>query len=430
MKLLIQNGHVVDPANGRDGVMDILVENGLVKKVGENLSADGKDGTVIDASGKTVVPGLVDMHCHLRDPGFEYKETIETGTKSAAKGGITSVACMPNTKPVVDNKAVVAYILKTAQETGSVHVYPIGSVTKGQKGEELSEIGDMKAAGIVAVSDDGVPVKDANVMRRAMQYASTFHIPVISHCEEMSLVDGGVMNEGYVSTLLGLRGITRAAEEVMVEREAILCETLKVPVHIAHVSTRGSVEIVRQAKRRGAPITCETCPHYFTLTEEAVMGYNTNAKMNPPLRTQDDVEAIIEGLVDGTIDAIATDHAPHHIDEKNLEFDLALNGIVGFETLLPLSVTYLVKTGKLTMAQLIEKLCVNPSRILGISKEGITENRAADIAIFDADEAYTVRVSEFASKSKNSPFDGFEVYGKVYDTIVDGKIVLRDGHLV
>lgn len=430
MRIVIQNGHVVDPVNGRDGMMDILVEDGLVKEVGVNLAVTGAGTEVIDATGKTVVPGLVDMHCHLRDPGFEYKETIETGTKSAAKGGITSVACMPNTKPVIDNKTVVEYINKTAKETGVVHVYPIGSVTKGQKGEELAEIGDMKFAGIVAISDDGVPVKDANVMRRAMQYASNFDIPVISHCEELSLVDGGVMNEGYVSTLLGLRGITRAAEEVMVQREAVLCETLNVPVHIAHVSTRGSVEIVRQAKRRGAPITCETCPHYFTLTEEAVIGYNTNAKMNPPLRTQDDVDAIIEGLVDGTIDAIATDHAPHHIDEKNVEFDLALNGIVGFETLLPLSVTYLVKAGHLTMAQLIEKLVVNPSNILGLSKNGITENKAADLTVFDAEETYTIDVSEFASKSKNSPYQGFEVSGKVYDTLVDGKIVVSEGQLV
>lgn len=429
MRILIKNGRVLDPKNQIDSVMDVYIEDGEIVQMEPDIDMDGGDIEEIDATGLIVAPGLVDMHCHLREPGFEYKEDIETGTRSAAMGGFTSIACMPNTKPVVDNRAVVEYIINRAKEAGVVNVYPIGAATKGLKGEELAEIGELKFAGVVAISDDGRPVESPALMRNAMQYAAMFDTPVISHCEEMSLSEGGAMNEGAVATRLGLRGISRASEEVMVSRDAILAQAYNLPVHIAHVSTRGSVEIVRHAKQMGVPITCETCPHYFTLTEDAVVGFDANAKMNPPLRTADDVAAIIEGLVDGTIDAIATDHAPHHIDEKNLEFDLAMNGIVGFETALGLGITYLVKPGYLTLSQLLEKMSGNPAEILGLNKGQLRTGKPADIVIFDPDKAWTVDPAAFQSKSKNSPFGGFALYGQVEYTIVSGNIVVRQGML-
>ena len=430
MRILIKGGRVVDPANNIDKVTDIFIDKGVISEVGDDLGLDGLEMEVIDASGKLVTPGLVDMHCHLRDPGQEYKEDIETGTRAAAMGGITSVACMPNTKPVIDNEAVVTYIKTKAKETGYVNVFPIGAISKGLEGKELAEIGELKFAGAVAVSDDGRPVTDSGLMRRAMEYADMFDMTVISHCEDLSLADGGHMNEGYMSTYLGLRGITRAAEEVMVSRDILIAEATKTAVHIAHVSTRGSVELVRRAKERGVRVTCETCPHYFTLTEKAVDGFNTNAKMNPPLRTDDDVLAIKDGLKDGTIDAIATDHAPHHIDEKNCEFAIALNGIVGFETSLGLSLKYLVKPGILTIGELIEKMSLNPSRILGLSKGTLSRGSAADVTIFDMDKEWTVDVSKLHSKSKNSPYDGFKLYGKPEYVIVGGDIVVNQGILL
>jgi len=430
MKLLIKGGRVVDPANNIDKVADIYIDKGVVAEIGENIDLDGVDMEVIDATGKIVTPGLVDMHVHLRDPGQEYKEDIESGTRAAAMGGVTSVACMPNTKPVIDNEAIVTYIKSKAKEVGYVNVYPIGSITKGLKGEELSEIGELKFAGAVAISDDGRPVVESGLMRRAMQYADMFDMTVISHCEDLGLAAGGHMNEGYMSTYLGLKGITRASEEVMVSREILIAEATDAAVHIAHVSTRGSVELVRQAKKRGVRVTCETCPHYFTLTDEAVDGFNTNAKMNPPLRTADDVEAIKEGLKDGTIDCIVTDHAPHHADEKNCEFGYALNGIVGLETSLGLSLEYLVKTGVLTINELIEKMAVNPSRILGLNKGNLGVNHAADITIFDMDKEWTVDVSKFESKGKNSPYDGYKLCGKPEYVVVGGKIVVNQGVLL
>ncbi len=430
MKILIKNGRVIDPANNIDKVTDIFIDKGVISDIGEIPELEGIEMEVIDAEGKIVTPGLVDMHCHLRDPGQEYKEDIETGTMSAAMGGITSVACMPNTKPVIDNEAIVTYINSKAKEVGYVNVYPIGAISKGLKGEELAEIGELKFAGAVAISDDGRPVVESGLMRRAMEYADMFDMTVISHCEDISLADGGHMNEGYTATSLGLRGITRAAEEVMVSRDIIIAESTGTAVHIAHVSTRGSVELVRQAKKRGVRVTCETCPHYFSLTEKAVEGFNTNAKMNPPLRTDDDVEAIKEGLRDGTIDCIATDHAPHHIDEKNCEFALAMNGIVGFETSLGLGIKYLVKPGILTMSQLIEKMSVNPSRILGLNKGNLAEGKAADITIFDPEKEWTVDISKFKSKSKNSPYNGFVLYGKPEYVIVGGDIVVNQGELM
>ncbi len=430
MKILIKNGRVIDPVNGIDAVTDIFIDKGIISEVGTDPELDGIEMEVIDASGKIVTPGLVDMHCHLRDPGQEYKEDIETGTRSAAAGGITSVACMPNTKPVVDCEPVVTYIKTKAKEVGYVNVFPIGAISKGLAGKELAEIGEMKFAGAVAISDDGNPVSDSGLMRRAMEYADMFDMTVISHCEDIPLADDGYMNEGAVATELGLRGITRAAEEVMVARDIIVAEAIGKAVHIAHVSTRGSVELVRQAKKRGVRVTCETCPHYFTLTEKAVEGFNTNAKMNPPLRTDDDVAAIKEGLKDGTIDCIVTDHAPHHIDEKNCEFALAKNGIVGFETSLGLGLKYLVKEGVLTMSELVEKMAVNPSRILGISKGTLGEGKAADIIIFDPEKEWTVDIEKLNSKSKNSPYGGWTLCGKPEYVIVGGEIIINQGEFM
>lgn len=430
MKILIKNGHVIDPVNNIDTVTDIFIDKGVIAEVGNDLGLEGLDMEIIDASGKIVAPGLVDMHCHLRDPGQEYKEDIETGTRSAAAGGITSVACMPNTSPVVDSEAIVTYIKSKAKETGYVNVYPIGAISKGLMGKELAEIGEMKFAGAVAVSDDGRPVSDSGLMRRAMEYADMFDMTVISHCEDLSLADDGSMNEGATATAMGLRGISRAAEEVMVSRDIIIAEATGTAIHIAHVSTRGSVELVRQAKKRGVRVTCETCPHYFTLTEKAVEGFNTNAKMNPPLRTYDDVQAIKDGLADGTIDCIVTDHAPHHEDEKNCEFALANNGIVGFETSLGLGIKYLVKTGVLTMSELIRKMSLNPSNILGISKGTLGEGKIADVIIFDPEKEWTVDINKFRSKGKNSPYDGWTLSGKPEYVIVNGDIVINQGEFM
>ncbi len=428
MKILIKNGRVIDPRNNIDKVMDIYIRDGIIWDMEEEM--DAGDFDVLDASGLVVAPGFVDMHCHLRDPGFEYKEDICTGTKSAAMGGFTSVACMPNTKPVIDSEAVVTYIKHKAEQQGCVNVYPIGAITKGLEGKELAEIGELKFAGVAGISDDGKPVENPGLMRKAMTYASMFDTLVLSHCEEKSLVDGGVMNEGYWSTYLGLRGIPNSSEELMVAREAMLAKETGAAVHICHVSTKGSVEIIRQAKKKGINITCETCPHYFSLTEEAVDGFNTYAKMNPPLRTQEDVDAIIEGIKDGTIDAIATDHAPHHEDEKNIEFDHAANGIVGFETAFSLGMTYLVKPGHITVNKLIEIMSANPAHILGLGKGALNSERPADIVIFDPDKEYEVDITKFSSKSKNSPYNGFKLTGKVIHTIVGGKIIVCDEKLV
>lgn len=424
MRTLIKGGHVIDVKSNINECLDILIEDGKIVEIGKDV--EFVNGDIIYAEGKYVLPGLVDAHCHLRDPGQEYKEDIETGTRSAAKGGFTSIACMPNTEPVIDNQAIVKYITSKAKQEGIVNVYPIGAISKGQKGEELSEIGELKFAGAVAISDDGKPLRNSALMKKALLYSSMFDITVISHCEDLELVDEGTMNEGYTSTVLGLKGIPAAAEEIMVSRELILAEYTKIPVHIAHVSTELSVDLIRHAKSRGVNVTCETCPHYFTLTEEACEGFNTLAKVNPPLRTQKDVEAIIEGLKDGTIDIIATDHAPHHQDEKNVEFAIAANGMVGFETALPLSITYLVKPGHITMEQLVEKMCVNPSKILGLNKGSLEIGSSADLTIIDIDEEYVVDINQFSSKSKNSPFDGFKVQGAVYYTIVNGNVVVRE----
>lgn len=428
MKILIKNGHVVDYKTGIDEIFDVLIEDGIITEIDTNI--EYSSGDLIDATGKYVLPGLVDAHCHLREPGFEYKEDIESGTRSAAKGGFTSIACMPNTNPVIDNEAQIKYVLSRAKQDGLVHVYPIGAISKGLKGEELAEIGELKFAGAAAISDDGNPVMNSSLMKKALQYASMFDITVISHCEDIALVEEGVMNEGYQSTILGLKGSPSAAESVMVARELILAEYTGAPIHIAHVSTESSVDLIRNAKKRGVKVTAETCPHYFSLTEDACEGFNTLAKVSPPLRSQRDVDAVIEGLRDGTIDIIATDHAPHHRDEKNVEFNIAANGIVGFETALPLTITYLVKTGVISMMGLVEKMCYNPSRILSLNKGILEVGRNADITIVDINDEYIVDIEKFKSKSKNSPFNGFKLSGEAAYTIVDGNVVVREKFLL
>jgi dihydroorotase len=421
MNLLIKGGRVIDPSQNMDEVRDLLVEKGLIKEIGKGLNAPAGVKT-IDASGKYVVPGLIDMHVHLRDPGLEYKEDIASGTKAAAVGGFTSVCCMPNTKPTIDSKAVASYIINKAREVGLCNVFPVGSITYGLSGERMSEMGELKETGCVAVSDDGRPVVNSELMMRALQYAQGMGIMVISHAEELDLVGSGVMNEGFTSTELGLKGIPRVAEDIATARDIMLAEYANAPIHIAHVSTTGSVRIIRDAKARGVKVTCETAPHYFTLTDDAVRGYNTNAKMNPPLREAVDVAAIREGLKDGTIDAIATDHAPHHIDEKDVEFNEAMNGIIGLETSLPLSLK-LVEDGFLTINQLIDKMSCNPSDILGLKRGTLKAGSIADITLIDPSAEWTVQKDKLASKSKNSPFLGWKVKGSASATILAGVIV-------
>lgn len=424
MKILIEGGRVTDPANGLDGIFDIYIEDGKIAGIGRTLDVNA-DKT-IDASGRYVLPGLVDMHCHLREPGFEYKEDIGSGTKAATRGGFTAVACMPNTNPVADNDSVIKYIVDKAAACGAAKVYPIGSITKGSEGSQLAEMGFMKEAGAVAVSDDGRPVESGSVMRKAMEYASDFGLLVISHCEDMKLAAGGFMNEGFLSTSMGLPGIPSIAEEVQVSREVLLSEYTGIPVHIAHISTAGSARIIREAKKRGVKVTCETCPHYFSLTENAVEGFDTNAKVNPPLRSEDDRRAVIEAVVDGTIDAIATDHAPHHNDEKNIEFQYAANGISGFETAFAAACTYLVKPGHIGLDRLVELMSINPSKLLKRYTGGIKDGAVADITIVDLEKETTVDSETFFSKGKNTPFDGMKLEGITVTTIVDGEIVYSE----
>ena len=424
MNLLIRNGRLIDPAHRRDEVTDLLIENGKVSRIGKSLKSDGPKSEIqiIDGTDKWVVPGLVDVHVHLREPGFEYKETIKSGTEAAAAGGFTSVCCMPNTNPVNDNQAVTRMIREKARQEGLVHVFPIGAITKGSKGEELSEIGDLVEAGCVAITDDGKPVMNSAVMRRAMEYSLAFDLPVIDHCEDEHLMNGGVMNEGVVSMELGLRGIPAAAEEVMVARNLILAELTGARLHLAHISTAGSVRLVRDAKSRGTRVSAETCPHYFILTEEAVRGYNTTAKMNPPLRTVQDRDAIRQGLRDGTLDVIATDHAPHAEDEKNREFDLAPFGIVGLETALPLTLR-LVEEGVLSLDEAVAKVTVNPARVMRLNKGHLGIGADADLCLIDPEATWTVDPRRLRSKSNNTPFAGWRIKGSVAMTIVDGRVV-------
>lgn len=422
MRIVIHGGIVIDPANNREAALDVLIEDGRIRAVDKPGSFLGVGDTGIAATGMLVCPGLIDMHVHLREPGFEYKETVLTGTQSAVTGGFTTVACMANTNPVNDNGAVTRYIIEKAQEANLARVLPIGALSKGLKGESLAEIGEMAAAGAVAISDDGRPVMDGNLMRRALEYCSMFNLPISVHEEDLHLAAGGVMNEGPTALRLGLKGIPNAAEDAMVARDIMLARLTGGRVHIAHTSTRGAVALVRQAKADGVSVTAEAAPHHFTLTEEAVTGYNTNAKMAPPLRQWEDVEAIKEGLRDGTIDAIATDHAPHHPDEKEVEFDQAANGIVGLETALPLTLR-LVKEDVLSLAEAIRKLTINPARILGLPYGALSVGSLADVVIVDPARSWIVAPERLRSKSKNTPFGGWEMTGKVMVTIVAGRVV-------
>ncbi|MBZ0157910.1 MAG: dihydroorotase [Alphaproteobacteria bacterium] len=430
--MIIKDGRLLDPSRGIDSRGDIIIEGGKItglllkngapeKKRAERGRGISYEGVQIDAKGLLVFPGLVDMHTHLREPGFEHKETIRTGTLAAVQGGFTSVCPMPNTNPVNDNPTVTAFIIKRALEEGACSVYPIGAITKGQKGEELAEMGLMYEAGCVAFSDDGRPVMSSIIMRRALEYSKAFGVPVISHCEDLTLTDDGVMNEGVLSVTMGLKGIPAAAEEIMVARDILLAEMTGGRLHIAHVSTEGSVRLIRQAKERGVQVTAETCPHYFSVTEEAVRGYSTNAKVNPPLRTQKDVAAIKEGLRDGTLDVIATDHAPHHRDEKDREFDKAPSGISGLETAWALSLR-LVQEGVLSLHRLVEVMALNPARILGIGKGTLAEGSDADIVLVDGENERRVEAESFLSKGKNTPFDGWLLRGNPVRTIVRGKV--------
>lgn len=421
MKLLIKGGEVVAVDRLTVEKADVLVVDGLIAAIGKNLPVEGAE--VIAANGQLVCPGLIDIHVHLREPGFEAKETIATGTAAAARGGFTAVACMPNTNPVNDNVSVVNFILAQAATAGLARVYPIGAITKSSKGKEITEMADLKAAGAVAVSDDGLPVTSAGVMRRAMQYAGMLDLPVIPHCEDHSLVANGVMHEGYYSTVLGLEGIPAAAEEVMIARDIILAETTGCKLHIAHISTAGAVELVRRAKERGLDVTCEVTPHHFTLTDQAVVGYHTATKVNPPLRSESDVAAIKQGLADGTIDVIATDHAPHTLEEKAVAYQDAPFGLVGLETAVGLVFTKLVATGVLTVVQAITKLSTNPAKVLGVPGGRLAVGEIADITIIDPLLETKVDPKKFASKGKNTPFSGRMLQGLPTITIVGGKVV-------
>ena len=390
---------------------DILIKDGKNVKIADSISEKGEQ--VIDATGLHIFPGLIDMHVHLRDPGYEYKEDIESGTKAAVKGGFTQVCCMPNTAPIMDNKVVVSYVKNKAKEVGACKVHPIGAITKGEKGEQLANIGEMKKAGAVAISDDGVAVKSARIMRLAMEYASGFDMICLCHCEDKELVDGGVVNEGLSSTIAGLKGIPRAAEDIIIAREIALAESLDVPVHICHVSTHSGVRLIRDAKKAGVKVTAETCPHYYAVTDEIITSFDTNTKVNPPIREDKDKQAILEGLKDGTLDCIVTDHAPHHINDKNVEYNLASFGISGIETSLGFAITYLYKQGVLTLPEIAEKMSYAPAKILKLDGVEIKENGVADLTIVNLDESYEVDPAKFVSKGKNSPFAGYKLDGVV-----------------
>ena len=412
----------MDPALGLEEVRDLLVEDGRIVALEPPGAIPAEGREVIDARGLVVAPGLIDMHVHLREPGEEYKETIETGTAAAARGGFTGVACMPNTRPVNDSSAVTRFILDQADRMGRARVYPVGAISQGSLGESLSEYGELKAAGCVAVSDDGRPVMHALLMRRALEYARTFDLLVISHAEDLELRGEGVMHEGKVSVRLGLKGIPAAAEEIMVYRDIRLARLAGARLHLAHVSTAGSVAIIREAKLAGFDITAETAPHYFTLTDEAVLGFDTNAKVNPPLRSEWDREAIMEGLADGTIDVIACDHAPHSVLEKDVEFAEAAFGLIGLETSVGLSLK-LVHEGVLTMSQLIAKMSTNPAAILRVPGGTLAPGSPADLTLIDPNREWTVDAAQFASKSRNCPFQGWNLRGKAVMAIINGNII-------
>ena len=422
--LLIRNGRVVDPVNGVDAVQDVLIEGGVIKRLGPKLPAPER-AEIIDATGKVVCPGFIDIHVHLREPGFEYKETVATGTRAAAAGGFTAVCCMANTSPVNDNGAVTDYILAKARAEGAVRVYPIGAVTRGLKGEELAELAELAESGCVAFSDDGKPVMNASLYRHAMEYVLPFGAPVISHAEDTHLSKGTAMNEGVVSTELGLMGSPAAAEDVMVARDILLAELTGAHVHIAHLSTAGSVRLVRDGKARGVRVTAEVTPHHLVLTDEAVRSYDPNTKMAPPLRTKRDLEALLEGLLDGTIDCIATDHAPHALSEKEGEFDHAAHGIVGLETAVPVLLDRLVRTGVVPLPTLVARMSSDPARLLNLPGGRLGVGAPADVTILDLDAERAVEPAKFRSRSRNTPFAGWTLRGAPWATIVGGTVVSR-----
>lgn len=423
--MLLKNGRVIDPASGRDETADVLILDGFLTDLRPNIELGAERAAaveVMDVAGCWVVPGLVDMHVHLREPGEEYKETIASGTRAAVAGGYTAVACMPNTHPVNDNAAVTRFILDRAREQGACRVFPVGAISKGLAGENLAEFGELRDAGAVAVTDDGRPVMNSLLMRRALEYARAFDLLVISHAEDLNLSQGGLMNEGPVSTVQGLAGIPGSAEEVMVSRDLILAEWAKTRVHIAHVSTAGSVRLIREAKQRGVQVTAETAPHYFTLTDAALLGFDPVYKVNPPLRRPEDVAAVKQGLRDGTLDAIATDHAPHSVLEKDTEFEYAANGMIGLETAAPLLLE-LVREGVLSASQAIAKVTCNPSNILGIPAGALTIGDLVDLTVIDPEREYTIDSATFQSKSRNCPFHGRKVRGRIELTLAQGRKV-------
>jgi dihydroorotase len=430
LKRLLKNGRVVDPANGRDGVFDVLIDGDRIARVASDIAADADTTVVYVPSGFIVAPGLIDMHVHLREPGQEHKETVATGTAAAVAGGFTAVACMPNTNPVNDNAGVTDYILKKAAEANLARVYPIGAVSRGQQGEQLADIAELRDAGCVAITDDGHPVATAMLMRRALEYTRMFDMPVIEHCEEQTLKGEGVAHEGMHASALGLRGIPGEAESIMALRDISLAELTGGRVHIAHMSARQTLDAVRYGKSRGVRVTCEVTPHHFVLTD-AMLGspipYDANVKMNPPLREAADRDAMLAGLKDGSVDAIATDHAPHHYDEKQVEFDRAPFGITGLETAVSLCFDRLVHAGVISVSRLVELLSLNPARILSVRGGALSEGAPADISVLAPDMTVTISAASMRSKSKNTPFDGWQLRGAVAATMVGGRVVYERG---
>ncbi len=424
MKILIRNGRLIDPQHYIDEKLDVLIQGNRIEKIDKHLRPKGGDVQVIDASHHIVAPGLIDVHAHLREPGFEYKETVKTGTMAAAKGGYTSIVCMANTDPVNDNKSITEHIVKQAKTEGLCRVFPCGAITKGLKGEELAEIGEMYSAGIIAISDDGKSVKNADLLKKAFEYALLFDIPVISHCEDEDLSKGYV-HEGHASLISGLDAIPSIAEEVIVRRDIAIAQYAGAPIHLTHISTSGSVDAINRAKKRYKKITCDTCPHYFTLTDEATLTFDTNTKVNPPLRSREDVESIKEGLKNNTIDIIATDHAPHDLTSKDVEFNIASWGISGLETAFSLSLQ-LVHEGVLTLNDLLKKFTVNPAKLLKLPYGQLAPDSIADLIIFNLDIEWVADKNAFLSKGKNTPFHGWRLKGKNLFTMVDGRIVYRD----
>ncbi len=420
MGILIRGGEIIDPASGEGGAVDVLIERGAVIALGPSLPDRGH--RVIDATGLVVAPGLVDMHVHLRDPGQTHKEDLVSGTAAAVRGGITTVACMPNTVPPIDHPTVVEYIRSRARTTGACRVFPVGAITKGGAGQELAPIGGLAASGVVGLSDDGTAVADAGVLRRAMVYASAFGLPIIEHCEDLALTDGGVMHEGRWSTTLGLRGMPAVAEETIVARDLLLAEATGARLHVAHVSTAGSVRLIREAKRRGVRVSAEVTPHHLALTDQSVQGFDANMKMNPPLRGAEDVAALLGGLLDGTIDAIASDHAPHAVEEKLVEFERAPFGVIGLETALGVVLTALVAPGVLSLTQALRAMSTTPAAILGVPGGRLAVGEPADLILIDLHRRWTVDAQTFASKSRNTPFGGWSMQGKAVLTLVGGEI--------